>query len=174
MGPGTEENREQRNGPVQRPLQETLNGAQARVAGAGAQQDRERLLQQQGGDQEGPPQGHVHQKRRAQGMSLQEIPRRPPGKEIRRIRHHAADDQGNRLEESGAAQRQNGGRVRKREWHSGPKTRRSRWSAASLSPRGLRCGWSPPGNARHPRKITARGYSPPQDSHSRRIFAAPG
>src|SRR5437762_14262998 len=51
-------------------------------------------------------------------MRLVEVLRHPPGKEVRGIGHHAADDQGNRLEESGAAQRQNRGRVRKGEWHN--------------------------------------------------------
>jgi len=51
-------------------------------------------------------------------MRFAEVPGEPIGKEIRRIGHHAADDEGNRLQESGAAQRQNRGRVRKGEWHN--------------------------------------------------------
>src|ERR1700736_6246098 len=53
-------------------------------------------------------------------MSIRKYcPTEPCGKKIRYVRHEAADDQGNRLQESGAAQRQNGCRVREGEWHNG-------------------------------------------------------
>src|ERR1700736_844377 len=53
-------------------------------------------------------------------MSIRKYcPTEPCGEKIRYVGHEAADDQGNGLQESGAAQRQDGCRVREGEWHNG-------------------------------------------------------
>src|SRR6185369_2840283 len=132
VSPRADHNRQERYRPVQRPLSEAFDGSQTYPPYASPEQYGQRLPQQQGEYQQGHPQWHADRKGPVQRVSVREGPTDPRREEIRDVGHEAADDQGNRLQESGAAQRQDGCRVREREWHNGAKTRRYRPLAASF------------------------------------------
>src|SRR5262249_50426861 len=73
---------------------------------------------QQDQDQQRHAERQADCERPVKRVTIRKRPAEPAGKEIRDVGHQTADDQGNRLQESEAAQRQDGCRGRKGEWHN--------------------------------------------------------